>query len=296
MSHSVPEGDTVWRTARSLDRALAGHILTDTDFRVPSLATVDLAGGRVRQTVSRGKHLLTHIDLGHLRWTLHTHLKMEGCWQIYAPAQRWRRPPHEARLVLSTPDKVAVGFALGIVELLPRSEEHLVIGHLGPDLLGVDWDEEEAVRRLSADPDRQQLAALLDQTNLTGATTASPTARSIGEALLDQRNLAGLGTLYTTETLFLTGVCPLTPVTEVHDLAKVVAMARRLMMFNRDRNIPVTTGNIGQGNRLYVYLRTGEPCRRCGTTITSGPVGAPPEERLTYWCPACQPITEGRGR
>ena len=126
----MPEGDTVWRAARSLDRALAGQLLTDTDFRVPRLATADLAGGRVRQTVSRGKHLLTHIDHEHHAWTLHTHLKMEGSWHTYQPHQRWRRPEHEARLVLSTADKVVVGFALGIVELLPRGEEHRVVGHL----------------------------------------------------------------------------------------------------------------------------------------------------------------------
>jgi endonuclease VIII len=266
VSHSVPEGDTVWRTARSLDRALAGHILTDTDFRVPSLATVDLAGGRVRQTVSRGKHLLTHIDLGHLRWTLHTHLKMEGCWQIYAPAQRWRRPPHEARLVLSTPDKVAVGFALGIVELLPRSEEHLVVGHLGPDLLGVDWDEEEAVRRLSADPGRPLWAALLDQTNL-----------------------AGIGTMYAAELCFTSGLHPDRPVGAVPDLLRLVRRAHLMLEANKERAVQATTGDLREGQRLWVHSRNGQPCRRCGTPIAMAIRGEPGRERAACWCPHCQP-------
>jgi len=96
----VPEGDTVWRAARSLDRALAGQILTHTDFRVPQLATVDLSGGKVLRTLSRGKHLLTRIEAREA-WTLHTHLKMEGSWHIYQHGQKWRRPAHEARVVLT---------------------------------------------------------------------------------------------------------------------------------------------------------------------------------------------------
>ncbi len=118
----MPEGDTVWRAARTLDRALAGQALTRTDFRVPQLATADLAGGTVLQTASRGKHLLTRIDAQE-HWTLHTHLKMEGAWQVYEPGQRWRRPAHEARVVLQTARRTAVGFSLGVVELIPRDAE-----------------------------------------------------------------------------------------------------------------------------------------------------------------------------
>ena len=146
----MPEGDTVWRTALHLDRALSGSVLVETDFRVPDLATLDLSGQRVDSTVARGKHLLTRIG----EQTLHTHLKMEGAWHLYKPATPWRRPAHEARVVLRTDDWTAVGFALGIVEVLPRADEETVVGHLGPDLLGPDWDEDEALRRLLADPAR----------------------------------------------------------------------------------------------------------------------------------------------
>ena len=136
----------MWRAARLLDRTLSGRDLTGTDFRVPAFATWDLSGARVSETVSRGKHLLTRIDADD-RWTLHTHLKMEGGWRVLAPGRRWPRPTHTVRVVLSTADSVAVGFSLGIVEIVPRDRESDLVGHLGPDLLGHDWDPVEAVRR-----------------------------------------------------------------------------------------------------------------------------------------------------
>ena len=179
---TVPEGDTVWRTARSLDRALTGHVLVTSDFRVPEIATVDLSGQHVEATIARGKHLLTRIGADH---TLHTHLKMEGSWHLYRPGSRWRRPTHQARVVLATDDWTAVGFSLGVTELVARGEEESVVGHLGPDLLGPDWDEPEALGRLTADPDRPLV-----------------------EALLDQRNLAGIGNMYAAELCFLAGVPP----------------------------------------------------------------------------------------
>src|SRR5436190_16956407 len=109
----MPEGDAVWRTARNLHRALSGQVLTRTDFRVPAIATTDLSGATVTETVSRGKHLLTRIDaaaVGGPEWTLHTHLKMEGSWRIYDRGQRWSRPGHLARVVLDVAERSAVGF------------------------------------------------------------------------------------------------------------------------------------------------------------------------------------------
>jgi len=263
----VPEGDTVWRAARSLDRALSGRTLTATDFRVPALATTDLSGLVVERTLSRGKHLLTRIGADH---TLHTHLKMEGSWHLYRPGSRWRRPAHEARVVLRTEEWHAVGFALGVVELLARDDEESAVGHLGPDLLGPDWDPDEAVRRLAAPPD-----------------DVSPT---IGAALLDQRQLAGLGTVYVSEALFVAGVSPLRSVSDVAEhLPRIVDVAHRLVVANRENPRQVTTGVDRRGQEHWVYLRTGKPCRRCGRTIETGTVGAPGRERRTYWCPHCQP-------
>src|SRR4051812_13760844 len=100
----MPEGDTVYQAARRLDAALTGQVLTRTDFRVPKFATLDLAGQRVDDVISRGKHLLIHVgDL-----TIHSHLKMEGLWLVFARAESWRKPAHQARVVLETAERVAV--------------------------------------------------------------------------------------------------------------------------------------------------------------------------------------------
>jgi endonuclease VIII len=254
----VPEGDTVWRTAHHLDQALSGEPLTGCDIRVPAHATLDLTGRVVQETVSRGKHLLTRIGDEH---TLHTHLKMEGSWHLYRHGSRWRRPEYQARVVLRTRGWVAVGFSLGTTEVVPRGEEVTVVGHLGPDLLGSDWDETEAVRRLRREPQRP-----------------------VGEAILDQRNLAGVGNMYKSELCFLQGVHPLTPVREV-DLTRMVRRAKSVLEANKSRAEQTTTGDLRRGQRLWVYRREGEPCRRCGTRIELADLDA----RVTNWCPHCQP-------
>jgi endonuclease-8 len=261
----VPEGDTVFRTAGLLDRSLSGSVLTRTDFRVPQHATADLAGATVVRTVARGKHLLTRID-GDRPWTLHTHLKMEGSWRVFDQGRRWSRSAHQARVVLETARKVAVGFSLGIVELLPREREGDVVGHLGPDLLGPDWDEAEALRRLREDP-----------------------ARPIGQALLDQRNLAGIGNMYMAELCFTSGVHPLTPVGDVPDLTRLVRRARAMLDLNKDRAVQSTTGDLRERERMWVFRRDRSPCRRCGTPVRVAMLGEPGRERAAYWCPSCQP-------
>jgi endonuclease-8 len=262
----VPEGDTVWRTARLLDRALSGKVLTTTDLRVPAYATWDLAGATVSETLSRGKHLLTRIDADQA-WTLHTHLKMEGAWRILKPGQRWPRPAHTARVVLETSDTVAVGFQLGIVEVVSRDREAELVGHLGPDLLGPDWDPGEAVRRLGAEPDR-----------------------TVKEALLDQRNLAGIGNVYACELCFVLGLDPLTPVARVPDLPRLAARAHQMLDQNRHRGVQSTTGDLARGRTFWVYARGGQPCRRCRTRIVESSLGAEGQARVTYHCPHCQPL------
>jgi endonuclease-8 len=262
----VPEGDTVWRAAQRLDRALRGHVLTATDFRVPGFATWDLAGASVLETVSRGKHLLTRVE-GEQQWTLHTHLKMEGGWLVFAPGQRWSRPAHTARVVLTTADAVAVGFSLGVVEIVPRDREPDLVGHLGPDLLGPDWDAAEAVRRLREQP-----------------------GRTIKEALLDQTRLAGVGNIYANELCFIAGVSPQTPVEEVPDLARLVERAHQLLDQNRTRAVQSTTGDLSRGRQFWVHGRAGRECRRCRTLIRHELLGQDGQERATYWCPSCQTL------
>jgi endonuclease-8 len=257
----VPEGDVVWLTARRLDRALAGRPLTRSDLRVPRFATTDLSGRIVAGAVSRGKHLLIRVAGG---VTVHTHLRMEGSWRI-RPASARVTESHRIRVILANDAWQAVGYQLGIVEVLPTTAEHRVVGHLGPDPLGPDWDLATAVRRLAADP-----------------------GRPIGEALLDQRNLAGIGNLYKAEVLFLRGIDPWRPTGQVPGLPGLVSLAARLLATNAGRAGQVTTGNRARGGQTWVYGRAGQPCRRCGTPVRAADQGSEPGERRTFWCPRCQ--------
>lgn len=257
----MPEGDTVWLAARRLDEALSGEVLRSADLRVPALATVDLAGSTVLGVVPRGKHLLFRLDDGR---TLHTHFRMEGSWHLYRPGTRWHGgPDHEVRAVLRTDPWVAVGYRLPVVELLPTDREHEAVGHLGPDLLGPDWDLDEALRRLGADPTRE-----------------------VADALRDQRNLAGIGNIYACESLFICGVDPFRAVGTVDDLAGVVRTAHRLLTRNAPRPSQATTGD--ERRPHYVHGRRGRPCYRCGTPIRMREQGQRPQSRMTYWCPTCQ--------
>ncbi|HET9517654.1 MAG TPA: zinc finger domain-containing protein [Actinoplanes sp.] len=260
----MPEGDTVWNTARMLHRALGGGRLTRSDLRVPQLATVDLVGCTVLESASRGKHLLLRLETPAGRaMTLHSHLRMDGAWRAYRTGERWSaRPAHLIRAIVGTADAVAVGYHLHDLALVPTAGEGDLVGHLGPDLLGADWDAAEAVRRIAARP-----------------------ADTIAEALLDQRNLAGVGNLYKSETLFLRGLWPWTPVSAVDDLPGTVTLARRLVASNRGRWTQTTTGSLRKGETNYVYGRRAQPCRRCGTAIAK----AVQDDRVTYWCPRCQP-------
>ncbi|MGB8649303.1 MAG: DNA-formamidopyrimidine glycosylase family protein [Mycobacteriales bacterium] len=256
----MPEGDTVWLAARRLHAALAGQPLTLSDFRVPQLATTSLVGQTVLEVLPRGKHLLTRLSSG---LTLHTHLRMDGSWHLYVPGARWTGGPDwQVRVVLANASAVAVGYRLPVVELV--SDEATVVGHLGPDVLDDAFDLDEAVRRIGAAPDRE-----------------------IGPALLDQRNLAGIGNLYRTEVLFLSGVTPWARVYDV-DVPAVVRRAVRLMRANREHWQQTTTGSLRPGEDHWVFERSGLPCRRCGARVLLAEQGEAPYARLTYWCGACQ--------
>ncbi len=271
---------------------------------MPAYAEVDLTGQRVVETISRGKHLLTRLE----EVTLHTHLKMEGSWHIYKAGSPWRSPGFQARVVLANDRWQAIGFRLAVVDLVPRDDEHTLVGHLGPDVLGPDWSPAEVLRRLEARPERP-----------------------IGEALLDQRNLAGVGNLYKCEVCFVLGVHPHTPVGDVDVLPQLLDKVHRMLEANKDRAQQTTTGNLRRGQQSWVYARSGKPCLRCATPIreqtvataddvergvtpydphesgrTPGPgaarpstglrrsgtasaVGRPSQARVSYWCPTCQP-------
>jgi endonuclease VIII len=260
----VPEGDTVWRAARRLNQALAGARVESFELRVPQLATVDLRGDTVEEVIARGKHLLMRFGS---QQSLHSHLRMDGSWRIGRPGERIRGgPQYEIRALVGSAQWVAAGFRVHDLALLPTAREDEWVGHLGPDVLGPDWDADEALRRLRAQPER-----------------------AVAEALLDQRNLAGVGNLYKCETLFVTRTWPWTPVGEVADLPKVVTAAHKLLNANREHPEQATTGSLRADERHWVYRRDKRPCRRCRTPIAVAMQGDPPYARATYWCPRCQP-------
>lgn len=263
----MPEGDSVWRTARRLDEKLKGRRLTRSDFRVPRLATADVSGRTVLGTDTVGKHLLTRLDDG---LTLHTHLRMDGSWTVVGAGKRLpRRIEPDVRVLLVADTGVtAYGLLLPVVELLRTSDEDQAVGHLGPDPLRTDWDAAEAVRRMRADPDRPVVAALLDQ-----------------------RVLAGIGNLWANEVCFLRGTSPWTPVRDV-DVEATVALAATALRrsISGVTGNQVTTGDTRRGESHWVSGRAGRPCRRCGTTIrVVAEVSGDPERRRTWWCPHCQP-------
>jgi endonuclease VIII len=262
----MPEGDTVYLTARRLDAALAGRSLRRAELRHPRWVTHDLSGRAVLGVHSVGKHLFTRFDAG---LSLHSHLRMDGAWHLYRPGDRWRGPGHEVRAVLATDERVAVGFRLHDLELLPTDDESRLVGHLGPDLLDPAWSDAhhaEAVRRLTADP-----------------------VAEIGLALLDQRVMAGIGNLYKTEVCYLLGVSPWSPVAVLADPGRAVTLARTLLRRNANRPEQSTTGELGRGRQHWVYQRAGQPCRRCGTRVLVGEQGDGVYARVAYYCPRCQP-------
>ncbi|MEU1548401.1 DNA-formamidopyrimidine glycosylase family protein [Nocardia sp. NPDC005745] len=262
----MPEGDTVYLAAERLRAALAGKELTRSDFRVPRYATVDLRGQVVESVGSYGKHLFIRTPTV----SIHTHLKMEGSWRVFHCGQRWTRPRVAARVVLSTTDIEAVGFSLGKVDVVRVRDEHRIVDHLGPDLLGPEWDAAEAVRRLERYPDQP-----------------------IGVALLDQRNLAGIGNVFRSEVCFLRRVHPATRVGDVPDLLAVVNEAHRILT-EAVRKPP---------RRPLAYGRTHRPCQRCGTPLVADLLGdtAPDYDRVVqrergiFFCPQCQPVPSEPG-
>lgn len=256
----MPEGDTVFRAARRLHEALAGREVTRFELRVPRHATADLRGETVHEVIARGKHLLLRIGA----FTLHSHLKMEGRWLVFRPGEPWRTPAFQARAIVGTAGAVAVGFEIAMVDLVPTADEDELVGHLGPDLLGPDWDAAEAARRIAADP------------------------RAAHVAILDQRNLAGLGNEYANELLFVRGILPTRPATRI-DAAGLVDTAARMIRANRDRRARTFTGDARPGRQNWVYRRERQPCRRCGTPIRRTELGATEtSERIVFWCPVCQ--------
>lgn len=258
----MPEGDTVLRTARRLHAAFAGAELRRAELRWGEREAGVLVGAVTSEVLARGKHILHRTETG---WTLHSHLRMEGSWRIAAASEPVPRRG-DIRAVLATDTWTGLGLRLGMLDLLRTDDEHRLVGHLGPDVLGPDWHEDTAVA------------------NVAGSPT------TIGAALLDQRNLAGIGTMYCSEALFLERVQPWTPAADLgeEDVRRIVRRAHRLLHANVDHAVQSTTGSRRAGESVYVHARSGRACRRCRGLVRVAMIGPPTQERTMFYCPACQ--------
>jgi endonuclease-8 len=275
----MPEGDTIFRAARTLQRALAGKTVVLFESMLPALDRLEIAGRTIVRVSTAGKHLLMHFS-GDL--VLRTHMRMNGSWHIYRRGERWLRPRRDMRVVIATDEFEAVGFSIPEAELIATRdlERHDTLRKLGPDLLADTFDAGEALRRLREHGDA-----------------------AVADALLNQRVMAGIGNVYKSEVLFL---CRVNPFTAVHVLddtqrASIVETARRLLRVNVSEGAAAMTTYTGfrrttrrddPKERLWVYGRARLPCRRCGTPISLSKQGA--DARLTYWCPHCQPQPDAR--
>lgn len=274
----MPEGDTIFRAARTLHRALQGKIVTKFVSDYPHLTRIDfdspLAGRTITDVQALGKHLLMNFS-GDL--VLRTHMRMNGSWHIYRPGERWQRSAQDARIVLHTDDFVAVGFNVPVASFHTSAElaRDPVVRRLGPDLLANDFDEEEALRRFLAEPQLE-----------------------IAEALLRQSVMAGAGNVFKSEILFICGISPFAPVAAVpvEQLRAVIIKARQLLGQNvidgkgdgivTYHGFRRTTGRADATSRLWVYGRGGQPCRRCAARVQFRRQGI--HARVTYFCPQCQ--------
>ena len=282
----MPEGDTIFRAARTLHRVLAGKIVTRFESVYSALTRISydhpIVGRTIESVSARGKHLLIAFS-GDL--ILRTHMRMNGSWHIYPTAARWQRPARDMRVLVATHDAVAVGFNVPVAELLTARQlsRHPDVQALGPDLLAAEsgadaphangFDKAEAIRRLRA-RDRDVIA----------------------DVVLNQRVIAGIGNVFKSEILYLAGLDPFTTVSSLDDaeLERLLEIARAQLTANvmtRSQTLSPfvgrrTTRSLDPREKLWVYGRGGKPCRRCGAAIRSKKTGV--DARLTYWCPACQ--------
>jgi endonuclease VIII len=275
----VPEGDTIFRSARALGKALAGATVTGFETAYAPLASVHdnapVTGRVIEKVEARGKWLLIYFS-GDL--ILVTHMLMHGSWHIYRPGERWHWGRSHMRVLIRTEQYEAVAFEVPVARFhTARSlERHSAIPKLGPDLLKSDFAEDEAKARMRANAGEQ-----------------------IGNVLLDQKVMAGIGNVYKSEICFTCGVNPFRLVSSLSEseIDSLVDTARKLLAANvreGSGNQVVTyagprrtTNNANPAARVWVYGRQGQDCRRCGTAILMRKQGI--GARSTYWCPECQP-------
>lgn len=267
----MPEGDSLYKFAQRVGAALEGKEIVAARSHGPGPVPQvhRIVGATCIGARSTGKNLLISFDNG---LVLRGHLRMYGTWHVYAPGEAWRKPEREARLVLEVEGAVVVNFSAPVIELLEERAlgHHQPVAGLGPDLLDDDFDVEEALRRLR-EPARADL--------------------TIGDAVMDQRAVAGVGNIWKHESLFHVGMNPWRRVRELSDDDLRALLLRAQALLRASVGKPNSLG-LTRRPDMWVYMRAGQPCRRCHSRIRSGPQGA--DIRQTAWCPKCQPVIDGQ--
>ena len=260
----MPEGDTIFRAATQLRKALVGARVTKLES--DRLAGPLPVGERIEAVEARGKNLIVRFEKGR---ALRTHMMMSGSWHIYRAGEKWQRPAWQARVTVHADNGfLAVCFNAPVVEWL-RDQSLL---RLGPDATSDSFEPASAHRRLRSLPEEMAL----------------------GEALLVQSAMAGVGNVIKSEVLFRCRADPFTRLAEVPDqtLRALVDDSHQLLLRNRGGG-PRTSRDSLDGGRLWVYGRSGKPCLVCGASIRMRRQGA--AGRSTYFCPTCQCGTTSLG-
>jgi endonuclease VIII len=279
----MPEGDTIYRAGRALQKALGGKAVTGFETGLAKLASMNddtpLVGRIVEKVEARGKWCLIFFS-GDL--ILVTHMLMSGTWHIYRTGEKWWQARNRMRVAITCGDYQAVAFNVPIAEFHTACslERNSQVPRLGPDVLADEFSIEAGVQAL-----RQR--------------AASHPTDEIAVVLLNQRVLAGLGNVYKSEVAFAAGVNPFRPMSTIteREMMAMINASHKYMKANvldgSDDSIVTYTGNrrtthsMDSSDRLWVYGREGKECRRCGASILMRKQGE--QARSTYWCPNCQP-------
>lgn len=286
----MPEGDTIYRAARAMQRAIGGKVVTGFETGLAKIARVNddtpLIGRMVEKVESRGKWCLVYLS-GDL--ILVTHMLMSGSWHLYRTGEKWWMGRDRMRVAILTADWQAVAFNVPVVEFYTARtlERNSQVPKLGPDVLSDEFTVEGGVDRMRS------------------YGVEHPEAE-IAVVLLNQRVLAGLGNVYKSEVAFAAGVNPFRAMRTItaREMEVMVEKSQQWMKANvldgSGDGIVTYSGNrrttraANREDRLWVYGRQGQECRRCGTTVMMRKQGE--QARSTYWCPECQPWVAAEGQ
>jgi endonuclease-8 len=286
----MPEGDTIYRTARALEKALGGRVVTAFETNLAKLASMNddapLVGRTVERVEARGKWCLMYFS-GDL--ILVTHMLMSGSWHVYRAGEKWWMPRAKMRCAITCGSFVAVAFNVPVAEFhTARSlERYSMVPKLGPDILAGEFTAQQGIEAVAE-------------------RRATHPEDEVGVMLLNQRVMAGLGNVYKSEVAFAAAVNPFRRLSTLNaaEIERMVEFALKWMKVNvadgaADGIVTYsgsrrTTNTSNQSDRTWVYGRIGQECRRCGTAVEMRKQGE--QARSTYWCPVCQPWVPAEGQ